>query len=97
MGEQERLFTVSVAGAEQYSPWLVVDGESEHAVELGEAVLAPNAISLQQHFGVAARAERGAQGPNSPLKKALLTGFHSTAKHNATKAVSPSSETMRTI
>ena len=36
-------------------------------------------------------------GPNSPLKKALLTGFHSTAKHNGTKAVSPSSETMRTI
>ena len=36
-------------------------------------------------------------GLNSPLKKALLTGFHSTAKHNATKAVSPSSETMRTI
>ena len=35
--------------------------------------------------------------PSSPLKKALLTGFHSTAKHNATKAVSPSSETMRTI
>ena len=42
---------------------------------------------------------RGAQSgaDNSPLKKALLTGFHSTAKHNATKAVSPSSETMRTI
>ena len=39
----------------------------------------------------------GDGGPNSPLKKALLTGFHSTAKHNATKAVSPSSETMRTI
>ena len=39
----------------------------------------------------------GALLPNSPLKKALLTGFHSTAKHNATKAVSPSSETMRTI
>ena len=37
------------------------------------------------------------QPVNSPLKKALLTGFHSTAKHNATKAVSPSSETMRTI
>ena len=34
---------------------------------------------------------------SSPLKKALLTGFLSTAKHNATKAVSPSSETMRTI
>ena len=34
---------------------------------------------------------------SSPLKKALLTGFHSTAKHNATKVVSPSSETMRTI
>ena len=38
-----------------------------------------------------------AAGLSSPLKKALLTGFHSTAKHNATKAVSPSSETMRTI
>ena len=41
--------------------------------------------------------ERMVDELNSPLKKALLTGFHSTAKHNATKAVSPSSETMRTI
>ena len=39
----------------------------------------------------------GIVGVNSPLKKALLTGFHSTAKHIAAKAVSPSSETMRTI
>ena len=36
-------------------------------------------------------------GPNSPLKKASLTGFHATAKHIAAKAVSPFSETMRTI
>ena len=36
-------------------------------------------------------------GFNSPLKKASLTGFHATAKHIAAKAVSPSSETMRTI
>ena len=34
---------------------------------------------------------------HSPLKKASLTGFHATAKHIAAKAVSPSSETMRTI
>ena len=34
---------------------------------------------------------------NSPLKKASLTGFHATAKHIAAKAVSLSSETMRTI
>ena len=34
---------------------------------------------------------------NSPLKKASLTGFHATAKHIAAKAVSPSSETIRTI
>ena len=33
----------------------------------------------------------------SPLKKAPLTGFHPTAKHTAAKAISPSSETMRTI
>ena len=29
--------------------------------------------------------------PNSPLKKASLTGFHATAKHIAAKAVSPPS------
>ena len=40
---------------------------------------------------------RDEYGFTSPLKKALLTGFHSTAKHIAAKAVSPSSETMRTI
>ncbi|MCH7777394.1 MAG: hypothetical protein IH878_12775, partial [Gemmatimonadetes bacterium] len=34
---------------------------------------------------------------SSPLKKASLTGFHPMAKHIAAKAVSPSSETMRTI
>ena len=34
---------------------------------------------------------------NSPLKKAPLIGFHSTARHNAAKAVLPSSETMGTI
>ena len=34
---------------------------------------------------------------NSPLKKAPLTVFHPTAKYNVAKAVSPSSETMRTI
>ncbi len=46
-------------------------------------------------FAMTERAQDAAL--SSPLKKALLTGFHSTAKHNATKAVSPSSETMRTI
>ena len=34
---------------------------------------------------------------SSPLKKAPLTGVHPTAKHTAAKAISPSSETMRTI
>ena len=44
------------------------------------------------------RFRKGRSGnPNSPLKKASLTGFHATAKHIAAKAVSPSSETMRTI
>ncbi len=36
-------------------------------------------------------------GLNSPLKKAPLTGFHATSQDIAAKAVSPSSETMRTI
>ncbi len=36
-------------------------------------------------------------GVNSPLKKASLTEFHFMAKHIVAKAVSPSSETMRTI
>ena len=39
----------------------------------------------------------GHRDHSSPLKKASLTGFHATAKHIAAKAVSPSSETMRTI
>ena len=43
------------------------------------------------------RAISGASPLSSPLKKASLTGFHTTAKHIAAKAVSPSSETMRTI
>ena len=42
-------------------------------------------------------ADRPVPDINSPLKKASLTGFHATAKHIAAKAVSPSSETMRTI
>ena len=36
------------------------------------------------------------QQPSNPLKKAPLPGFQPTAKHIAAKAVSPSSETMRT-
>ena len=40
---------------------------------------------------------RAPSSASSPLKKASLTGFHATAKHIVAKAVSPSSETMRTI
>ncbi len=43
------------------------------------------------------RLREAAWDPNSPLKKAPLTGFQPTAKHIAPKAFSPSSETMRTI
>ena len=43
------------------------------------------------------RSTAAMRGANSPLKKASLTGFHATAKHIAAKAVSPFSETMRTI
>ena len=46
---------------------------------------------------VLVRGETATISFNSPLKKASLTGFHATAKHIAAKAVSPSSETMRTI
>ena len=65
----------------EYMPWMLALYEETPAIENGMLVL-PDKPGL---------------GLNSPLKKALLTGFHSTAKHNATKAVSPSSETMRTI
>ena len=76
--------------------WRIIDALQKDASEslavIGEKVgLSQNAcwrrIKRLEETGVL----------NSPLKKALLTGFHSTAKHNATKAVSPSSETMRTI
>ena len=55
-----------------------------------------NSAALAEAYNVSL-AHALAESLSSPLKKALLTGFHSTAKHNATKAVSPSSETMRTI
>ena len=60
----------------------------------------PEAVSFEIASSGLVAKKRDWQGVyrlTSPLKKALLTGFHSTAKHNATKAVSPSSETMRTI
>ncbi len=49
------------------------------------------------NYGAANREKQWALMFNSLLKKAPLTGVHPTAKHIATKAVSPSSETMRTI
>ena len=63
---------------------------------VGSAVAGGAAIGLSATRG-AREAGNAISQVSSPLKKALLTGFHSTAKHNATKAVSPSSETMRTI
>ena len=59
-------------------------------------------VKAQFNFGQMFRKGDGVErdyveAANSPLKKASLTGFHATAKHIAAKAVSPSSETMRTI
>ncbi len=56
-----------------------------------------NAYSVKRQFDQAIQDFNAAISLNSPLKKASLTGFHATAKHIAAKAVSPSSETMRTI
>ena len=52
---------------------------------------------MQAHEELKAKIWEMANRLSSPLKKASLTGFHATAKHIAAKAVSPSSETMRTI
>ena len=49
---------------------------------------------VNMHF---ADSHRAGRSPSSPLKKAPLTGFYPPAKHIAAKAVSPFSETMRTI
>ena len=84
-------------------------GAVEISVEVGTLVTLfpesvpddPNPITAAEGAFAKGPARRLAAGifdsPSSPLKKALLTGFHSTAKHIAAKAVSPSSETMRTI
>ena len=60
-----------------------------------------NSLPLAQEqtakYDVGAEYNKRQKNLNSPLKKASLTGFHATAKHIAAKAVSPSSETMRTI
>ena len=81
----------------------VTDGNSysnRPGPRLAESLEIMAEILHPQEFSFGHGVATGGQGWatfNSPLKKALLTGFHSTAKHNATKAVSPSSETMRTI
>ena len=69
-----------------------------------ERIKSHNAALVEAHDKLEARvdertAELGQANEelSSPLKKASLTGFHATAKHIAAKAVSPSSETMRTI
>ena len=76
----------------------ITDADTMDARPTGEPEDTQNEIKLAKQF-----IKRWNPGgdirfrSNSPLKKALLTGFHSTAKHIAAKAVSPSSETMRTI
>ena len=67
------------------------------SVTLGLSLAVATAVALGWFGLQSVQADEHEYKPSSPLKKALLTGFHSTAKHNATKAVSPSSETMRTI
>ena len=59
--------------------------------------LPPVVVGLVVYLLLSRAGPFGVFGLNSPLKKASLTGFHATAKHIAAKAVSPSSETMRTI
>jgi len=57
-------------------------------------------VTRRRHWRCRTRSNTGRSNecvPNSPLKKAPLTGFHAMAKHTAAKAVSPFSETMRTI
>src|SRR5262249_13686691 len=55
---EKGLLPVWVARAEERSAAAVVDGEREHAVETLEHLLAPLAITVQQHFGVGCRAKR---------------------------------------
>ena len=63
-----------------------------------ESVAALSQAILKAHAAAIAMLERGIEPPplNSPLKKAPIPGFQPTVKHIAAKAVSPSSETMRT-
>ena len=99
-----KLFGITIReqeGVSAYHPdvgvFEVLDANSRRiAVFLGDYFARPSKRSGAWMSGFQEQHKLGA-GLNSPLKKALLTGFHSTAKHNATKAVSPSSETMRTI
>ncbi len=48
----QRLDTQAIPGDEQPTAVSLPDGEGEHAVELGQHILAPGVISLEQDFGV---------------------------------------------
>ena len=49
------------------------------------------------YYWVCPDTQCGGDGLNSPLKKALMAGFHPLANHNVLKTASPSFETMTTI
>ena len=69
-------------------------GPAEAARELAASMAGLGRRRVGRHSS--ARSMLGPD-PSSPLKKASLTGFQPTVKHIAAKAVSPSSEVMRTI
>ncbi|KWV85267.1 hypothetical protein PFLmoz3_05211 [Pseudomonas fluorescens] len=56
------LHTETVTSDEQTLGITLPDGESEHAVELGQQRFAPGVITLEQHFGVATGIEGVTQG-----------------------------------
>ena len=75
------------------SPYRCTDCRSYFSVKAGTLAEASKVPLRKWVFAIYLEAT----SLSSPLKKASLTGFHATAKHIAAKAVSPSSETMRTI
>ena len=101
---------IVVVDASVAAMWFLPEPFSERAaalLETGHELVAARLIRLEVASALLKAVRRGTleaadageaiRRLNSPLKKASLTGFHATAKHIAAKAVSPSSETMRTI
>ena len=75
MAIDQRLLAQPIAGQDQLPPLGVPDGQGEHAVEMLEEVRPLVLVEVDDHFGVAVRAEAMAGAFQPPAQLAEVVDF----------------------